>query len=91
MITRPESAGGEPFEGVEVAEFERRHEAEYGRSFPDSPKEIVNVRVTGIGETQKIAPEGPPGTFCTKKARSTTGPHMVVTNLMLLRPRGRSR
>ncbi|MEM8625389.1 MAG: hydantoinase/oxoprolinase family protein [Pseudomonadota bacterium] len=42
------------------AEFGRRHDAEYGRSFPGSPMEIVNVRVTGIGETQKIAAQGEP-------------------------------
>ncbi|MEX0344345.1 MAG: hydantoinase/oxoprolinase family protein [Rhizobiaceae bacterium] len=39
------------------AEFERQHEIEYGRSFAESPMEIVNVRVTGIGEIPKITPQ----------------------------------
>ncbi len=35
-------------EGVWQA-FHARHEAEYGHAFPDSPIEIVNIRVVGIG------------------------------------------
>ncbi|MBO0736387.1 MAG: hydantoinase/oxoprolinase family protein [Alphaproteobacteria bacterium] len=35
--------------------FESLHRAEYGHVFPDSPIEIVNIRVTGIGRMAKIA------------------------------------
>ena len=35
-------------------EFERRHENEYGHLFPDSPIEIVNLRLTGVGDMPKI-------------------------------------
>ncbi|MEM6489041.1 MAG: hydantoinase/oxoprolinase family protein, partial [Pseudomonadota bacterium] len=59
-IPVPQGAFDPATEAALFAEFERRHEAEYGRSFPDSPKEIVNVRLTGIGETQKITPAGAP-------------------------------
>ncbi|MBM4254920.1 MAG: hydantoinase/oxoprolinase family protein [Deltaproteobacteria bacterium] len=34
--------------------FHRQHEAEYGHCFVTSPIEFVNIRVTGIGPTQKI-------------------------------------
>ncbi len=34
--------------------FEDRHEAEYGHLFPDSPIEIVNLRMTGKGIMPKI-------------------------------------
>jgi N-methylhydantoinase A len=37
-----------------VAAFHRQHEAEYGHYFVSSPIELVNIRVTGIGPTQKI-------------------------------------
>ena len=69
---------GGPFDpGVEnalFAAFEQRHEAEYGRSFPDSPKEIVNVRVTGIGQTQKIAPQPPAAGGSLEAAQVATRP-----------------
>jgi N-methylhydantoinase A len=45
------------------AAFERfgeLHRAEYGHIFPDSPIEIVNIRVTGIGRMPKIAAPRPP-------------------------------
>ena len=32
-----------------LARFHAAHRAEYGHAFPDSPVEIVNLRVTGIG------------------------------------------
>jgi len=35
-------------------EFHQRHETEYGHCFVSSPIELVNLRVTGIGPTQKI-------------------------------------
>ncbi|MEM9140979.1 MAG: hydantoinase/oxoprolinase family protein, partial [Pseudomonadota bacterium] len=56
------------------AEFEARHAAEYGRSFPGSPMEIVNVRVTGIGETQKITPLAPTGGGSVEQALLATRP-----------------
>ena len=34
--------------------FHDKHQAEYGHAFADSPIEIVNVRVTGVGEMAKI-------------------------------------
>ncbi|HKA54706.1 MAG TPA: hydantoinase/oxoprolinase family protein, partial [Candidatus Binatia bacterium] len=34
--------------------FHRQHEAEYGHCFVDSPIELVNIRVTGVGPTEKI-------------------------------------
>lgn len=34
--------------------FHNTHEAEYGHSFLDSPIEIVNIRITGIGVMPKI-------------------------------------
>jgi N-methylhydantoinase A/oxoprolinase/acetone carboxylase beta subunit len=37
-----------------VEAFHRQHEAEYGHCFVSSPIELVNIRVTGIGPTQKI-------------------------------------
>ena len=40
--------------------FHRRHEAEYGHAFEFSPIEIVNVRVTGIGEMPKLEALRPP-------------------------------
>ena len=60
-ITVPGGTFSAEAEATVWSAFEARHEAEYGRSFPDSPMEIVNVRVTGIGETQKITPSTPPG------------------------------
>jgi N-methylhydantoinase A/oxoprolinase/acetone carboxylase beta subunit len=34
--------------------FHRQHRAEYGHVFEDSPIEIVNIRVTGVGRMPKI-------------------------------------
>ena len=34
--------------------FEEKHEAEYGHLFPESPIEIVNLRMTGLGVMPKI-------------------------------------
>jgi N-methylhydantoinase A/oxoprolinase/acetone carboxylase beta subunit len=42
------------------ARFGELHRAEYGHVFPDSPIEIVNIRVTGIGRIAKIAAPRPP-------------------------------
>ncbi len=35
--------------------FQQQHEQEFGHYFPDSPVEIVNIRVDGVGTTPKIA------------------------------------
>jgi N-methylhydantoinase A/oxoprolinase/acetone carboxylase beta subunit len=40
--------------------FGELHRAEYGHVFPDSPIEIVNIRVTGIGRMAKISAPRPP-------------------------------
>jgi len=37
-----------------AAAFHRQHEAEYGHCFVQSPIELVNVRLTGIGPTPKL-------------------------------------
>ena len=37
-----------------LAAFHALHYSEYGHSFPDSPVEFVNIRVTGIGPMPKI-------------------------------------
>ena len=36
------------------SQFHGQHRAEYGHDFPDSPIEIVNARVAGIGQMPKI-------------------------------------
>jgi N-methylhydantoinase A len=41
-------------------QFEKQHHTEYGRSFPDSAKEIVNVRVSGIGKSTKLEKQDTP-------------------------------
>jgi N-methylhydantoinase A len=40
--------------------FHRQHEAEYGHAFEQSPIEIVNIRVTGVGEMPKLERLKPP-------------------------------
>jgi N-methylhydantoinase A/oxoprolinase/acetone carboxylase beta subunit len=40
--------------------FGELHRVEYGHVFPDSPIEIVNIRVTGVGWMAKIAAPRPP-------------------------------
>ena len=35
-------------------QFHQLHENEYGHSFPDSPVELVNIRITGVGLMTKI-------------------------------------
>ncbi|ELY38983.1 hydantoinase/oxoprolinase family protein [Natronorubrum tibetense] len=37
-------------------QFEAKHEAEYGHYFEDDPVELLNVRVTAIGDVQSYAP-----------------------------------
>lgn len=54
----------EPLDAVGLAaafaRFGELHRAEYGHVFPNSPIEIVNIRVTGIGRMPKIAAPRPP-------------------------------
>ncbi|MCG8690424.1 MAG: hydantoinase/oxoprolinase family protein [Minwuiales bacterium] len=52
--------------------FHQQHTAEYGHHFADSPIEIVNIRLTGIGETPKIAPPAPKGGGSLEAARIKT-------------------
>ncbi|MFC6639835.1 hypothetical protein [Sulfitobacter sediminilitoris] len=73
-INVPGGAFDAAAEAAVWAEFETRHEAEYGRSFPGSPMEIVNVRVTGIGETQKIRAQTPPTSGSLEAAKVATRP-----------------
>ncbi|MEM9782545.1 MAG: hydantoinase/oxoprolinase family protein [Pseudomonadota bacterium] len=73
-IAVPEGSFDDAAEAALFAAFEQRHEAEYGRSFPYSAKEIVNIRVTGIGETQKIVPEPPSDGGALDAARVATRP-----------------
>ncbi len=55
-----------------VEAFHRRHEAEYGHCFVASPIELVNIRVTGIGPTQKIQHLVPPSGGSLHEARVKT-------------------
>lgn len=41
------------------AAFEERHEREYGHTFRDAPKEIVNLRLVGLGAVQQITAPQP--------------------------------
>jgi N-methylhydantoinase A len=40
------------------AAFHEQHRKEYGHVFEDSPIEIVNIRITGVGRMPKIRPGG---------------------------------
>lgn len=44
-----------------LARFHAAHRAEYGHAFPDQVVEIVNLRVTGIGERPKPSRPAPAG------------------------------
>jgi N-methylhydantoinase A len=53
-----------PFEGTDGdwharvrEEFERKHEAEYGHFFEADPVELLNLRVTAVGEIQSYTPQ----------------------------------
>ena len=59
-IAMPDGAFDTAAEAALFDAFDDRHRVEYGHVFPDSPREIVNLRVVGIGETPKIqAPSRP--------------------------------
>jgi N-methylhydantoinase A len=53
--------------------FHRQHEGEYGHAFRQSPVEIVNVRVTGVGHMPKIARPAVPHGDALAGARVKTG------------------
>ena len=53
--------------------FHKAHEREYGHAFVDSPIEIVNLRVVGIGQMPKIAKLTAPDGVTLDKARVRTG------------------
>jgi N-methylhydantoinase A len=55
-----------------VNAFHRQHEAEYGHCFVHSPIELVNIRVTGSGPTQKIRHLVPPTGSLLQEARVKT-------------------
>jgi len=56
------------------AAFHRAHAAEYGHAFPQSPIEIVNLRVSGIGRMPKITKLKPPAGGSLTEALVRTGP-----------------
>ena len=59
--------------GTAFESFHRQHETEYGHAFRQSPIEIVNIRVGGVGQMPKIgAPTVPHGTSL-DEARAKTG------------------
>ncbi len=60
--------------------FEARHKVEYGHVFPGSAKEIVNLRVTGVGETPKIRPVPPAGGVSLEEALVATREVTFRTN-----------
>jgi N-methylhydantoinase A len=55
-------------------EFHRLHQAEYGQSFPSSPIEIVNLRVSGVGRMPRIGALHVPRGRSLEAARVKTGP-----------------
>lgn len=56
------------------AAFHRAHTAEYGHAFPQSPIEIVNIRVSGIGRMPKITALKQPEHGSLEAALVRTGP-----------------
>jgi N-methylhydantoinase A len=52
--------------------FHQQHKAEYGHCFVSSPIELVNIRITGIGPTQKIQHLIPPTGGSLHEARVKT-------------------
>jgi N-methylhydantoinase A len=55
------------------SQFHRAHEAEYGHAFEDSPIEIVNIRLSGVGQMPKIGRPGAPEGGSLEQARVKTG------------------
>lgn len=60
--------------GESFAAFHRAHTAEYGHAFPQSPIEIVNIRVSGIGRMPKITALKQPQHGSLEAALVRTGP-----------------
>ena len=56
-----------------LAAFEERHRREYGHVFADAPREIVNLRMVGVGEVQRIAAPPPPRPGTLQEALVRTG------------------
>ena len=52
--------------------FHELHRGEYGHAFPESPIELVNLRVVGIGETPKLGRPTTTGERSMEKARLKT-------------------
>ena len=59
------------------ATFHRAHAAEYGHAFPQSPIEIVNIRVSGIGRMPKITELKKPGNGSLESALVRTRPSVL--------------
>jgi N-methylhydantoinase A len=53
--------------------FHKAHEREYGHAFIDSPIEIVNIRVVGVGQMPKLAKLTAPEGSTLEQARVKTG------------------
>jgi N-methylhydantoinase A/oxoprolinase/acetone carboxylase beta subunit len=53
-VAIPDGPVGEASMRQTVEAFHRQHEAEYGHYFVSSPIELVNIRMSGVGPTQKI-------------------------------------
>lgn len=51
-----------------LREFHALHHSEYGHSFPESPVEFVDMRVTGIGPIAKLGPPPKPAGGTLKQA-----------------------
>jgi N-methylhydantoinase A len=73
-----------PFEGTggdwhrEVRErFERKHETEYGHYFETDPVELLNLRVTAVGEVQSYTPREVPAGDADPSAAATTESRVV--------------
>jgi N-methylhydantoinase A len=62
------------------SQFHHAHEAEYGHAFVDSPIEIVNIRVNGIGQMPKIGAPGAPEGGSFAMARVKTGDCVFRSN-----------
>ncbi|MET4697974.1 N-methylhydantoinase A [Constrictibacter sp. MBR-5] len=56
-----------------LADFAAAHRKEYGHVFEQSPVEIVNIRVTGVGHMPKIGAPEPEGGASVAEARVKTG------------------
>jgi N-methylhydantoinase A len=53
--------------------FHEAHRREYGHAFPESPIEIVNLRLSGVGSMPKMEPIRPPSGGSLAAARTRVG------------------